>query len=72
MAKHKHTGIRKSRTFYTQEPVLGYYVIFTDTEATETCYFQGLRDSLNTDGKRKITIKVFDNIKTEKLVNNCL
>jgi hypothetical protein len=36
MAKHKHTGIRKSRTVYTQEPAFGYYVIFTDTEATET------------------------------------
>ncbi|MCH3916092.1 MAG: RloB family protein [Spirochaetia bacterium] len=72
MTKHKHTGIPRARTVCTKEPALGYYVIFTDTEATETCYFRGLRDSLNTDGKREITIKVFDNIKTEKLVNNCL
>ena len=41
MAKKDRTGNRKSREQRKQfkVPELGYYLIVTDTEATERCYF---------------------------------
>lgn len=44
MAKKDRTGNRKSREQRKQfkVPELGYYLIVTDTEATERCYFTGL------------------------------
>ena len=44
MAKKDRTGNRKPREQRKQfkVPELGYYLIVTDTEATERCYFTGL------------------------------
>ena len=48
MAKKDRTGNRKSREQRKQfkVPELGYYLIVTDTEATERCYFTGLHQAL--------------------------
>lgn len=47
MARKDRTGNRKTRD---QRPVrrvpeMGYYLVVTDTEATERCFFTGLHDS---------------------------
>ena len=44
MAKKDRTGNRKTREQKKQfkVPELGYYLIVTDTEATERCFFNGL------------------------------
>ena len=44
MARKDRTGNRKSREQRRpiKIPELGYYLVVTDTEATERCYFQGL------------------------------
>lgn len=44
MAKKDRTGNRKTREHRKRlkEPELGYYLIVTDTEATERCFFTGL------------------------------
>lgn len=47
MARNERTGNRKTREQRNKirVPELGYYLIVTDTEATERCYFKGLRES---------------------------
>ena len=44
MARKDRTGNRKTREQRKQfkVPELGYYLIVTDTEATERCFFTGL------------------------------
>ena len=51
MAKKDRIGNRKSREQRKQfkVPELGYYLIVTDTEATERCYFTGLHQALPED-----------------------
>ena len=39
-------------------PELGYYLIVTDTEETEKNYFEGLRDSIPSELKDRLVIKV--------------
>ena len=53
MAKKDRTGNRKSREQRKQfkVPELGYYLIVTDTEATERCYFTGLHTVM---GKQEV------------------
>ena len=48
MAKKDRTGKRKPREQKKQfkVPELGYYLIVTDTEATERCFFTGLHQAL--------------------------
>lgn len=48
MARDERTGNRKTREQRNKvrAPELGYYLIVTDTEATERCYFNGLHESL--------------------------
>ena len=48
MAKKDRTGNRKTREQRKQfkVPELGYYLIVTDTEATERCFFTGLHQAL--------------------------
>ena len=48
MAKKDRTGNRKPREQKKQfkVPELGYYLIVTDTEATERCFFNGLHQAL--------------------------
>ena len=37
-------------------PELGYYLVVTDTEATERCYFQGLHKELPKEVQNKLVI----------------
>ena len=59
MAKKDRTGNRKPREQKKQfkVPELGYYLIVTDTEATERCFFNGLHRALPEDVKNKLVIK---------------
>lgn len=56
----KRAGKRKDRNqrFGTREPVLGYYLIVTDTEETEKNYFEGLKNSIPENIRSRIVIKV--------------
>lgn len=58
MAKKDRLGDRKSREQRKRYkiPELGYYLIVTDTEATERCFFSGLHKSLSTDVQNKFAI----------------
>ena len=55
MARSDRTGNRKmrNRQEVMRVPEMGYYLVVTDTEATERCYFEGLQDSLP-DGVKHI------------------
>lgn len=72
MAKKDRTGNRKTRDQRSRKriPEMGYYLVVTDTEATERCYFNGLHDSLPDDMKSKLVIKVVET-KTKKLIEKC-
>ena len=52
MARKDRTGNRKTREQRKQfkVPELGYYLIVTDTEATERCFFTGLHQACVNDG----------------------
>ena len=39
-------------------PEMGYYLVITDTEATERFFFTGLHDSLPPNMQKKLVIKV--------------
>lgn len=73
MAQKKRDGKRKSRNsrLGSRKLELGYYILVTDTEATERCYFEGLRDSLPDEVKDKIAIKVIET-STKNLIDECL
>lgn len=62
MARKDRIGIRKTREQRrpSRIPEMGYYLIVTDTEATERCFFAGLRRSLPEDVKKKLFIKVVE------------
>lgn len=61
--RNKRVGIRV--------PELGYYLIVTDTEETEKNYFEGLRDSIPTDLKDRLVIRV-EKARTVELVRKAL
>lgn len=73
MARKDRNGNRKSREQRTpiKLPALGYYLIVTDTEATERCYFEGLHKSLPENIKNKLVIKVVET-KTRTMIDKCL
>ncbi len=73
MAKNNRTGNRKTREQRKRfkVPELGYYLIVTDTEATERCFFNGLHQSLPEDVKNRLVIKVVET-KTKAMVDKCL
>ena len=73
MASSDRTGNRTKRDKRQRQlpPELGYYLIVTDTEATERCYFNGLRDSLPDSVRKKLVIKVVET-KTKNLLQKCL
>lgn len=62
MARKDRTGNRKSREQHppVKIPELGYYLIVTDTEATERCYFQGLHKELPKEVQKKLVIKIVE------------
>ena len=61
--RNKRVGVRI--------PELGYYLIVTDTEETEKNYFEGLRDSIPSELKDRLVIKV-EKAKTVELVRKAL
>lgn len=69
----RRAGKRKDRNqrLGTRIPELGYYLIVTDTEATEKNYFEGLRDSIPAELKDRLVIKV-EKAKTIELVERAL
>lgn len=73
MAKSDRKGNKRSRqSLKTQHKRLGYYLIVTDTKATERVYFQGLYDSLPSDIKSdQLVIKIEKAKKTETLIDEC-
>ena len=73
MAKKDRTGNRKtrSREKHFKVPELGYYLIVTDTEATERCFFTGLHQALPEDVRNKLVIKVVET-KTRTMIDKCL
>lgn len=72
MARKDRTGKRITRDQRATKriPEMGYYLVVTDTEAIERCYFNGLHDSLSADMKSKLVIKVVET-KTYKLIEKC-
>ena len=70
MAKKDRTGNRKTRDQRKQfkVPELCYYLIVTDTEATERCFFTGLHQALPEDVRNKLVIKVVET-KTRTMIN---
>lgn len=72
MAKCDRIGKRKTRELKnTKEYELGYYMVFTDTKATEKYYFEGLYKNLPEELKYKLRVEVVPKIKTGKLVEEC-
>ena len=73
MAKKDRKGERKPRGQKTQlrVPELGYYLIVTDTEATERCFFTGLHQALPEDVRKRLVIKVVE-AKTRAMIDKCL
>lgn len=72
MAGHKKPKGKKTRNDGRMVPQLGYYLIVTDTEKTERAYFEGIRDSLPEEirRRRQLVISVSDT-KTKDLVLKC-
>lgn len=62
MARKDRTGNRKTRDQRSKRrvPEMGYYLVVTDTEGTERCFFNGMHDSLPDDMKKKLVIKVLE------------
>ncbi len=73
MAKKDRAGNRKTREQRKQfkVPELGYYLIVTNTEATERCFFTGLHQVLPEDVRNKLVIKVIET-KTRTMIDKCL
>lgn len=73
MARKDRTGNRKTREqrLPRKIPELGYYLVVTDTKATEKCFFTGLHRALPDDVKNKLVIKVVET-KTRTMVEKCL
>ena len=73
MAKIDRSGIRKNReqSRKLKNPELGYYLIVTDTEATERCFFTVLHQSLKAGVRNKLVIKVIET-KTRIMIDKCL
>lgn len=69
----RRAGKRKDRNqrVGTRVPELGYYLIVTDTKETEKNYFDGLRDSIPTELKDRLVIKV-EKARTADLVKRAL
>ncbi len=73
MARIDRMGNRKARDQRRLQrvPEMGYYLVVTDTEATERCFFKGLHDSLTDETKQKLVIKVIGT-KTQNLIQKCI
>ena len=65
-------GNRKTRDQRSKRriPEMRYYLVVTDTEATERCFFTGLHNSLPEEMKQKLVIKVVET-DTQDLIQKC-
>ena len=72
MAREDRTGNRKKREQcrINRNPEMGYYLIITDTEATERLFFEGLHDSFRDEDKSKLIIRVVET-KTKNMIQKC-
>ena len=72
MAKKDRCGKKntRDRRVARRIPEMGYYLVVTDTEATERCYFTGLHNSLPDEIRNKLVIKVVET-KTQNLIEKC-
>ena len=70
MTRKERNGKRKSRRINSKIPSLGYYLIVTDTEATERCFFNGLHQALPEEVRNKLVIKVVET-KTRAMIDKC-
>lgn len=73
MARSDRTGNRKTREQRVKQrvPELGYYLIVTDTQGTERCFFRGLQESLPADIQGKLVIRVVET-KTREMIDKCM
>ncbi|MDY6329122.1 MAG: RloB family protein [Lachnospiraceae bacterium] len=73
MAKKDRTGNRKTREQRrrSQPFNLEYYLIVTDTEATERCFFTGLNKTISKELSNRLVIKVVET-KTRTMIDKCL
>jgi hypothetical protein len=58
----------RNRSFESRPPMLGFYLIVTDTDETEKHYFEGLKNSISKELKNKIIIKVEKAKTTYKMI----
>lgn len=72
MARKDRMGNRKTRDQRSKRrvPEMGYYLVVTDTEATERCFFTGLHNSSPEEMKQKLVIKVVET-DTQDLIQKC-
>ena len=54
-----------------KNPEIKYYLIVTDTKATERCFFEGLYRNLPQNMQDKICLRVYDDVETAKMVEKC-
>ncbi len=73
MARKDRTGNRHRRAQreVRRIPEMGYYLVVTDTDATERCFFTGLRKSLPDEIRHKLNIKVIET-ETRNMIQKCL
>lgn len=73
MARKDRTGncTKRDKRKVRRIPEMGYYLVVTDTEATERCFFNGLYNSLPAKLQQKLVIKVVET-KTQNLIQKCL
>ena len=73
MSKDERKGKRRDRMqkAFKRIPKLGYYVVVTDTKATEKNYLYGFRDSIPSALRDRLVIKV-SNAPIHELLERCL
>lgn len=73
MARADRTGNRKPRNKREslRIPEMGYYIVVTDAEGTEPCYFNGLHKSLPERYRDKLVIKVVE-ARTQDMIQKCI
>ena len=73
MGKDERKGARRDRNqrIFQRIPELGYYFVVTDTQATETNYLYGFRDSIPPELRNRLVIKV-NRASTGDLVEKCM
>ncbi len=75
MGRGDRTGNRKTREQRLKEsaqvPRLGYYLIVTDTQGTERCFFDGLKEEIPHEMQSRLVIRVLQT-KTNEMIDKCM